>query len=57
VDPGPGLTTYRVWWHFAANIAGSVIFGLALYHLWRERREVRATFVLRPVPAVTGRVA
>lgn len=57
VDPGPGLTTYRVWWHFAANVAGSVIFGIALYHLWRERREVRATFVLRPVPAVTGRAA
>ncbi len=57
VDPGPGLTTYRVWWHFVANIVGSVIFALALYHLWRERREVRATFVLRPVPVVTGRAA
>jgi Family of unknown function (DUF6008) len=57
VDPGPGLTTYRVWWHFTANVLGSVIFGLALYHLWRERREVRATFVLRPLPAVTGRAA
>ncbi|EOD64252.1 hypothetical protein H480_32798 [Amycolatopsis vancoresmycina DSM 44592] len=57
VDPGPGLTTYRVWWHFVANVVGSIIFGLALYHLWRERREVRATFVLRPLPAVTGRAA
>ena len=58
VDPGPGLTTYRIWWHFAANIMGSVVYGFALYHLWRERREVRAGFVLRPVPAaVTGRAA
>lgn len=57
VDPGPGLTTYRVWWHFVANVVGSIIFGLALYHLWRERREVRATFVLRPLPAVTERAA
>ncbi|WP_233223385.1 DUF6008 family protein [Amycolatopsis sp. CA-128772] len=57
VDPGPGLTTYRVWWHFTANVAGSIIFGLALYHLWRERRAIRATFVLQPLPAVTGRAA
>ncbi|WP_086849556.1 DUF6008 family protein [Amycolatopsis kentuckyensis] len=57
VDPGPGLTTYRVWWHFTANVLGSIVFGLALYHLWRERREVRATFVLRPLPSVTGRAA
>jgi hypothetical protein len=57
VDPGPGLTTYRVWWHFTANVLGSIVFGLALYHLWRERREVRAGFLLRPLPAVTGRAA
>jgi len=57
VDPGPGLTTYRVWWHFTANVMGSIIFGLALYHLWRERREVRAGFLLRPLPAVTRRAA
>ncbi|SEC91548.1 hypothetical protein SAMN04489727_5579 [Amycolatopsis tolypomycina] len=57
VDPGPGLTTYRVWWHFTANVLGSVVFGLALYHLWRERREIRAGFLLRPLPAVTRRAA
>ncbi|SFW83880.1 DUF6008 family protein [Amycolatopsis australiensis] len=57
VGPGPGLTTYRVWWHFVANVVGSVVFGLALYHLWRERREVRATFVVRTVPEITRRAA
>jgi hypothetical protein len=41
---GPGLWTYRVWWHFIANVVGSVIFAIALHHLWRERREVEATF-------------
>jgi len=57
VDPGTGLTTYRVWWHFVANVVGSIIFGWALYHLWRERREVRANFFLRPVPEVTRQAA
>jgi hypothetical protein len=57
VDPGPGLTTYRVWWHFTANVVGSIIFGLALYHLWRERRAVRATYLVRAAPALTGRAA
>ncbi|UOX91950.1 DUF6008 family protein [Amycolatopsis sp. FBCC-B4732] len=57
VGPGPGLTTYRVWWHFVANVAGSIIFGLALYHLGKERREVRATFFVRPLPEVTRRAA
>jgi hypothetical protein len=57
VDPGPGLTTYRVWWHFVANVMGTVIFGLALYHLWKERREVRATFFVRPVPDFTRQAA
>lgn len=42
---GPGATTYRVWWHFLANVIGSVIFAIALYHLWRERREIRASFL------------
>ena len=49
LDPGPGLWTFRVWWHFVANIVGSMIFALSLYHLWRERREVRAGYRLRPV--------
>ena len=57
VDPGPGLTTYRVWWHFVANVVGSIIFGLALYHLWQERREVRATFSVRPLPDVIRQAA
>ena len=44
LDPGPGLWTYRIWWHFVANVVGSVIFGIALYHLWRDRRAVREAF-------------
>ncbi|WP_244231342.1 DUF6008 family protein [Saccharomonospora piscinae] len=44
LDPGSGLTTYRVWWHFVANVVGSVIFAIALYHLWKERREVANSF-------------
>jgi len=42
---GPGLWTYRIWWHALANLVGSVIFGLAVYHLWQERETVRATFL------------
>jgi len=42
--PGAGATTYRVWWHFIANVIGSFIFAMALYHLWRERREIKATY-------------
>ncbi len=57
IDPGPGLTTYRVWWHFIANVIGTVIFGLALYHLWKERRAVRATYSLRPAPVLTDQAA
>jgi uncharacterized protein DUF6008 len=41
---GPGLWTYRVWWHFIANVLGSVIFAVAVRHLWRERREIEASF-------------
>ncbi|WP_280432459.1 DUF6008 family protein [Nocardia brasiliensis] len=44
LDPGPGLWTYRVWWHFAANVVGTTIFVLALIHLWRERATIEATF-------------
>jgi hypothetical protein len=44
LDPGPGASTYRVWWHFFANVIGSVIFAIALYHLWQERRVVKASF-------------
>ncbi|WP_034273278.1 DUF6008 family protein [Haloechinothrix halophila] len=45
LDPGPGLWTYRIWWHFIANVVGSVIFAVAVYHLWRERREVRLGYL------------
>jgi NADH:ubiquinone oxidoreductase subunit 6 (subunit J) len=45
LDAGPGATTYRVWWHFIANVIGSVIFAIALYHLWKERRVVQASFI------------
>ncbi len=38
MPPGPGLWTYRVWWHLVANAVGTMIFALALWHLWRERR-------------------
>ncbi len=44
LEPGPGLWTYRIWWHFIANVVGSVIFAISVYHLWRERREVEASF-------------
>jgi hypothetical protein len=44
LTPGPGLVTYRVWWHFIANVIGSFIFGVALYHLWRERNEIRGGY-------------
>jgi hypothetical protein len=45
LDPGPGATTYRIWWHFIANVIGSTIFAIALYHLWKERRVVKASYV------------
>ncbi|MEA5365004.1 DUF6008 family protein [Amycolatopsis sp., V23-08] len=57
IDPGPGLTTYRVWWHFIANVIGTIIFGLAVYHLWKERRAVRATYFVRPAPVLTEQAA
>lgn len=41
---GPGATTYRVWWHFIANVVGSFIFAMALWHLWRERGEIEAGY-------------
>jgi uncharacterized protein DUF6008 len=48
LDPGPGLATYRIWWHFLANVIGSCIFAAALYHLWRERHEIRAAHDAAP---------
>jgi Family of unknown function (DUF6008) len=43
LSPGPGLWTYRIWWHMLANLMGSIIFAIALYHLWRERKHIHAT--------------
>jgi hypothetical protein len=54
LTPGPGLTTYRVWWHFIANVIGSYIFAMALLHLRRERGQICDSFrdvpVTPPVP-------
>jgi hypothetical protein len=44
MPPGPGLWTYRIWWHFLANVLGTAIFAVALTYLWKERREVEASF-------------
>ncbi|WP_016828660.1 DUF6008 family protein [Streptomyces viridosporus] len=44
IEPGPALVTYRVWWHFVANLIGTVILAIALYHLWKERRMVKAGY-------------
>ncbi|MFB7468811.1 DUF6008 family protein [Streptomyces sp. NPDC056224] len=44
IPPGPALTTYRVWWHFVANLIGTGILALSLYHLWREKRAVKAGY-------------
>ncbi|ARP69002.1 hypothetical protein LK06_002450 [Streptomyces pluripotens] len=44
IEPGPALVTYRVWWHFIANLVGSVIFAVSLYHLWKERHAVKAGY-------------
>ncbi|WP_408665549.1 DUF6008 family protein [Jatrophihabitans sp.] len=48
---GPGLWTYRVWWHALANLVGSIVFGIAVYRLWQERATVRASFGLTDAPA------
>ncbi|WP_063053612.1 DUF6008 family protein [Nocardia arthritidis] len=44
LDPGPGAATFRIWWHFLANVIGTTIFAVALYHLWRERAVIEAPF-------------
>ncbi|MFE2209092.1 MULTISPECIES: DUF6008 family protein [Streptomyces] len=46
IDPGPALVTYRVWWHFVANLIGTAILGFAIYHLWKERRTVKESYGL-----------
>ena len=50
--PGPALWTYRVWWHFIANVIGSMIFAVAVYHLYRERNEIKATYRSGSTPGV-----
>lgn len=47
LDAGAGAATYRIWWHTIANLIGSYIFAMAVYHLWRERAAVRASFEAR----------
>jgi hypothetical protein len=54
LDAGPGLWTYRIWWHAIANLIGSYIFAVALYQLWRERAVVRAAY-LAPAAQVPAR--
>lgn len=46
IDPGPALVTYRVWWHFVANLIGTAILAFSLYHLWKEKRAVKAGYGL-----------
>ena len=52
---GPGLWTYRIWWHAIANLVGSAIFAIALFHLWRERAAIRAAYGLPAGPAVPAK--
>lgn len=61
IPPGPALTTYRVWWHFVANLIGTGILIVSLYHLWHEKRAVKAGYALgstaterAPAPAGAG---
>jgi len=43
MDPGPGLWTYRIWWHFWANAIPTWYFLLAAWQLWSERETVAAS--------------
>lgn len=61
---GPGLWTYRIWWHGLANLVGTAVFVTAVYHLWQERETVEASFasddadsqpVIEPVRASVSR--
>jgi hypothetical protein len=56
LSPGAGLTTYRVWWHFIANVMGSYIFMMALYHLRRENGEICTSFGITPTGPQDGRI-
>jgi hypothetical protein len=44
IPPGPALTTYRVWWHFGANFLGTVLFGVVLYYLVKEKEQIQAGY-------------
>lgn len=46
LDAGPGAITYRVWWHFIANVMGSYIFGMAVFNLWKERPVIAAAYYM-----------
>ena len=35
LDPGPGLWTYRVWWHLTINAAATTLLAIALIR-WRR---------------------
>ena len=48
MHPGPGLWTYRIWWHFLANVLGSVIFAGALWHVWVDRKVIEESFLGAP---------
>ncbi|MFG2840460.1 DUF6008 family protein [Streptomyces zaomyceticus] len=45
IDPGPALVTYRVWWHFVANLIGTAILAAALFHLWKEKKAVKDSYL------------
>ncbi|RDI49939.1 DUF6008 family protein [Nocardia mexicana] len=53
LDAGPGLWTFRVWWHFLANVLGTSIFAMALYYLWRERATITASYGVSGLPRTT----
>ncbi|MFJ5711687.1 DUF6008 family protein [Streptomyces sp. NPDC093105] len=48
IDPGPALVTYRVWWHFVANLIGTAILAAALFHLWKEKKAVKDGYLPEP---------
>jgi hypothetical protein len=50
MHPGPGLWTYRVWWHFLANVMGTVIFAGALWFAWADRKAIEESFATAGSP-------
>ncbi|WP_255306577.1 DUF6008 family protein [Streptomyces sp. Wb2n-11] len=51
IDPGPALVTYRVWWHFVANLIGTAILAAALFYLWKEKKAVKDGYLPEPAAA------